>query len=223
MLKGRTFLVTAGPTYEPIDPVRFMGNRSSGKMGFSIAEAIADEGGLVHLITGPVHLNALNKNIIRYDIKTANEMYQLTDQIFPACNVAIMSAAVADFTPIEVSDKKIKKSGAGEEMTIRLKKTTDILKHLGEIKTDNQILIGFSLETDNEIENAKIKIRDKNLDFIVMNSLNDQGAGFEVDTNKISIIDRLNHITNYPLMPKSEVAKEIVKYLVKFLENKERS
>ena len=212
-LRNKNILITAGPTYEPIDPVRFIGNRSSGKMGYFIAEKLAEKGAKVFLVSGPTNLNIKNKNIIKTDVETAGEMYEKSMELFPDCDIAILSAAVADFTPTKVEDKKIKKE---DKMLLHLKKTKDILFNLGKIKKDNQILVGFSLETDNEIENAKQKLKKKNLDFIVLNSLNDKGAGFSFDTNKITVINKFESIKEYSLKPKDEVADDIINYLIKF-------
>lgn len=212
-LRNKNILITAGPTNEPIDPVRFIGNRSSGKMGYFIAEKLAEKGAKVLLVSGPTNLNIKNENIIKTDVETAGEMYEKSMELFPDCDIAILSAAVADFTPAKVEDKKIKKKN---EMILHLKKTKDILLNLGKIKKDNQILVGFSLETDNEIENAKQKLKKKNLDFIVLNSLNDKGAGFSFDTNKITIINKFGGIKEYSLKPKDEVADDIINYLIKF-------
>ena len=158
-------------------------------------------------------MNIKNKNIIKTDVETAGEMYEKSMELFPDCDIAILSAAVADFTPTKVEDKKIKKE---DKMLLHLKKTKDILFNLGKIKKDNQILVGFSLETDNEIENAKQKLKKKNLDFIVLNSLNDKGAGFSFDTNKITVINKFESIKEYSLKPKDEVADDIINYLIKF-------
>lgn len=207
-------LVTAGPTYEPIDPVRFIGNHSSGKMGFAIAEELANQGFEVFLISGPVQL-ATPKNVQRFDVLTADEMYDLTVEKFKSCDAAIMCAAVADYKPSHQAENKIKRTT--DSMTIELVPNKDIAKRLGEIKTSKQRLVGFALETENEKNNALNKIRKKNLDFIVLNSLNDKGAGFKHDTNKICIINSNGEITNYELKQKREVAKDIIKKLVQIL------
>lgn len=219
--KGKTVLVTAGPTHEPIDPVRYISNHSSGKMGFSIAEVLASKGAIVKLITGPVSLNTKNPSIQIQNITTAEEMYNAVLQVFPSCDITIMAAAVADFTPENPSDIKIKKKNLGNEMVIRMKPTKDILHQLGLVKKQEQVLIGFSLETNNEIANAMEKLRNKNLDFIVLNSLKDVGAGFAHDTNKITILAATGDEVSFTLRPKSEVAKDIVAYLEKTLKNRQ--
>ena len=210
-LRGIHCLVTAGPTYEAIDPVRFIGNRSSGKMGVALAEELALRGAEVSLVLGPsaVLVNPIVKNILR--VESSDEMYHAVRQIMPSIQLGIFSAAVADYKPKEVSEQKIKKSG--ETMNIELVKTIDILKAAGETKKEGQVLVGFALETQNEIENAQKKIVTKNLDMIVLNSLNDQGAGFLLDTNKVTLIDRENKITKFELKSKREVAVDIVNYI----------
>jgi phosphopantothenoylcysteine decarboxylase/phosphopantothenate--cysteine ligase len=201
-------VVTAGPTYEPIDAVRFIGNRSSGLMGFALANALAKKGFEVDLITGPTHLIISDKNINRFDVNTAEEMLQMCLKHCPKADIIIMSAAVADYTPEEKTEHKIKKSN--NPLFLKLKPTTDILKTIASQKTQNQIVVGFALETDNELVNAKQKLRSKNLDFIVLNSLNDKGAGFEIPTNKVTLIDNREHITEFPLKSKQEIAHDIV-------------
>lgn len=203
---GKYFLVTAGPTHENIDPVRFIGNRSSGKMGFEIAESIANNGGEVVLISGPSRLRTNHPNIRTYFVENAEEMYQLSLEHFSDVDVAILSAAVADYRPSKQSDKKIKKSDS--ELVLKLEPTQDILASLGNIK-DHQLLVGFALETDNEIENARKKLVSKKADLIVLNSLNDEGAGFDVDTNKVYLIEEGSE-KELDLMPKSEVAQHII-------------
>ncbi len=212
-LIGKKVMVTAGPTYEPIDPVRFIGNYSSGKMGFAIAEELAEKGADVTLICGPNSLNTINKNINRIDVTTAEELFQNAVRHFHSCDIAILSAAVADYKPADVAAQKIKKNTAAK--SIELVPTKDTLAELGKLKKAKQMLIGFALETEHEVENAKSKIKRKNLDFIVLNSLNDKGAGFKTDTNKISIIDKYNKITTFGLKNKKEVAKDIVAYIIK--------
>ncbi|HQH18652.1 MAG TPA: bifunctional phosphopantothenoylcysteine decarboxylase/phosphopantothenate--cysteine ligase CoaBC [Bacteroidales bacterium] len=214
-LNGKKFLVTAGPTYEAIDPVRFIGNRSSGMMGFCIAEEIALNGGSVTLVSGPTHLQINNPLIKRIDVSCAEEMLDACMTHFNDSDITIMAAAVADYTPENKINQKIKKSS--DELILKLKSTTDILAALGKKKKKNQVLIGFSLETNNELENAKNKLKRKNLDFIVLNSLNDKGAGFEFSTNKITIIDNHNNITNFELKDKKEVAKDIVNKIISLL------
>ncbi|SDB43505.1 phosphopantothenoylcysteine decarboxylase / phosphopantothenate--cysteine ligase [Flavobacteriaceae bacterium MAR_2010_188] len=210
-LKGKTVLVTAGPTYESIDPVRFIGNHSSGKMGFEIAKAAANLGATVQLITGPTHLE-VNHNLIKLTkVVNAEDMYQAVHQHFALTDIAILSAAVADYTPKNVSTTKIKKDG--NTLNIELTRTKDILASLGEIKS-KQILVGFALETDNELANAKAKLKKKNLDLIVLNSLNDTGAGFGTSTNKVTFITNLEEITETPLQSKSKVAADLFKLLI---------
>lgn len=211
-LKGKTILVTAGGTQEKIDAVRYIGNNSSGKMGYSIAEELALRGGNVILISGKTHLRVKNPNIKLINVVSAEEMYNETTKHFPKTDIAILSAAVADFKPICVSESKIKKTG--QDLTITLTPTTDILATLGKTKKENQILIGFALETDNEKENAIKKLKNKNLDFIVLNSLNDKGAGFDVATNKITIIDKNLNTQEYKIKTKEEVAIDIVNKLI---------
>jgi phosphopantothenoylcysteine decarboxylase/phosphopantothenate--cysteine ligase len=207
-LKGKKVLVTAGPTYEAIDPVRFIGNHSSGKMGFAIAEEFANQGADVTLICGPNNLDVVNNNIIRIDITSAEELFDAGVKVFKNIDIAVLAAAVADFKPSEISKTKIKKSKSSKE--IKLVPTQDTLAELGRLKKKNQLLIGFALETDNELENAKVKLKNKNLNMIVLNSLKDKGAGFKSETNKITIIDNRNKISNFGLKKKVEVAKDIV-------------
>lgn len=217
-LRGKTILITAGPTYEKIDPVRFIGNYSSGKMGFAIADECAARGAEVIMIAGPVQ-QELHYSACQYHcVESAEQMYAAAYGLFGGADAAILSAAVADFTPEQVADAKIKREKEGE-MTLRLKPTKDIAAWLGEIKTKKQVLVGFALETNDELHNAEDKLQRKNLDFIVLNSLNDKGAGFRYDTNKISIIDRESK-TDFPLKSKAEVAADIVDRLVKVLKNK---
>ncbi|MDR0790216.1 MAG: bifunctional phosphopantothenoylcysteine decarboxylase/phosphopantothenate--cysteine ligase CoaBC [Bacteroidales bacterium] len=213
ILERKTFLVTAGATYEKIDAVRFIGNYSSGKMGYAIAQTLASYGAKVKLIVGHISVELDNNpNIEIIEGKTAEQMYNAAVKLFPCCDGAILSAAVADYTPCAVSDKKIKK--ADQSLTLTLNPTKDILASLGKIKTDKQRLVGFALETDNEIENAKKKLHNKNLDFIVLNSLSDKGAGFATPTNKITIIDKDESLLPFPLKTKKEVALDIVNHLI---------
>ena len=214
-LSGKKILVTAGPTYEAIDPVRFIGNHSSGKMGFAIADEFASMGADVTLVTGPTAQISKRSNVKRIDITTAAEMLEACDNAYVTADVCIMSAAVADYTPAEPSDKKIKKQDTG--LNIGLKSTVDILKTLGEHKREGQILVGFALETNDEEQNAVSKLKRKNLDFIVLNSLNDTGAGFKGDTNKITIIDRKLNKTIFDLKSKDEVARDICQKVVELL------
>ena len=214
-LLGKKVLLTAGPTYEKIDPVRFIGNYSSGKMGFALAEECARRGAEVTLIAGPVQLKTQHSRIHRIDVESAQEMYEAAQTCFPTSDVGILCAAVADFRPETVAGKKIKREKE-EELTLHLQATQDIAASLGKIKEDNQLLVGFALETNNEQQNAEGKLERKNFDFIVLNSLNDAGAGFRHDTNKISIIDRKGR-EDYPLKPKQEVAQDIIDHLVSVL------
>lgn len=211
-LKGRKVLVTAGPTYEKIDPVRFIGNYSSGKMGFAIAGECARRGADVTLVAGPVSLATPHPSITRIDVESANEMYDVAVGAFPSCDVAILSAAVADYRPAVQANEKIKRTSA--DMTIGLEANRDIAATLGGMKTDAQRLVGFALETNNAEANANDKLVRKNLDFIVLNSLEDKGAGFACDTNKITIIGKESK-TEYPLKSKKEVAKDIVSHLAR--------
>ncbi|EJG02736.1 bifunctional phosphopantothenoylcysteine decarboxylase/phosphopantothenate--cysteine ligase CoaBC [Flavobacterium sp. F52] len=210
-LKGKKILVTAGPTYEAIDPVRFIGNHSSGKMGFDIANEAASLGAEVFLIAGPTHLKAKNSLIKVVDVVSAQEMYDACHLYFNEVDAAIAAAAVADYRPKFVADQKIKKTT--EEFSIELEKTKDILSSLGAIKK-NQFLIGFALETENEIENAKLKIQKKNLDLIVLNSLQDKGAGFKKDTNKVTFIDKNFEMEPMELKSKESVAADILNKVI---------
>ena len=211
-LSGKKILVTAGPTYEAIDPVRFIGNHSSGKMGFALAQTLAERGAEVVLIAGPSAEKAHHPRIKRVNVVSANDMYQACQSEFPSCDAAILSAAVADFRPKNVAGNKIKKEKGGLQ-SIELEETEDILASLGKIKKENQILVGFALETDNEEANAKSKLERKNLDFIVLNSLREKGAGFAVDTNRISILTREGKTINFELKSKQAVAGDIAAYL----------
>ena len=211
-LRGMKVLITAGPTYEAIDPVRFIGNHSSGKMGFALAHVAADLGANVTLITGPSHEGVLNSNIRRVDVISAEQMYQATHKAIDDSDIAIFSAAVADFTPKVVSSQKIKKKQSSLE--IALVPTKDILLSVGKIKK-NQYLVGFALETENELENAKDKISKKNLDLIVLNSLKDKGAGFGIDTNKVTLIDKKDQILEFDVKKKQDVAVDIFNEIIK--------
>lgn len=218
-LKDKTILITTGPTYEKIDPVRFIGNYSSGKMGFALADECASRGAKVILIAGPTQQKTRYTSIERYDVESASQMFEAVKEKFPEANAAILSAAVADYTPEQVADEKIKREKTGE-MTLALKPTQDIAAYLGSWKNNfplrEKILVGFALETNNEETNALDKLNRKNLDFIVLNSLNDKGAGFQCDTNKVTIIDREGR-EEYPLKSKAEVAHDIVNHLAKVL------
>ena len=210
-LRNKTILITAGPTYEPIDPVRFIGNHSSGKMGFDIANCAANHGAKVILIAGPTHLNVENNLITILRVQTAEQMFDACHQYFSTSDVCIAAAAVADYRPKNVAIQKIKKSNS--EFTLELEKTKDILASLGQSKS-NQYLIGFALETENEIENATAKIQKKNLDLIVLNSLNDDGAGFRSATNKVTFIDKDFNLTAMDLKSKEAVAQDIINKII---------
>lgn len=216
-LMGKKVLITAGPTHEAIDPVRYIGNQSSGKMGFALAEILAQRGAEVIMVAGPVHRTTPQGNIRRIDVTTALEMHKAALEIFPKVDAAILNAAVADFRPETVSQQKIKKND--NILQLNLVKNPDILASLGGIKKNDQILVGFALETENELENAREKLNRKNLDFIVLNSLNDQGAGFGGDSNKITILDNKNTVLKFDLKSKSDVAVDIVNKLVSCFSN----
>ena len=211
-LKGKKILVTAGPTYEAIDPVRFIGNRSSGKMGVAIADELAERGAEVILVLGPSKLQAEHPSVLTLKVESAQQMYDAATAHFSECHAAILAAAVADYRPKHVSDIKIKKKEG--DMTIELEKTLDIAAALGTRKQAHQKLVGFALETNSEMENALSKLKRKNLDFIVLNSLRDAGAGFSHNTNKISIIFSKNNVKEFDLKNKDDVAKDIVNELV---------
>ena len=211
--ENKKVLITAGPTCEMLDPVRYFSNFSSGLMGYSIAEEFVNRGASVTLISGPTNLST-DFNVKKIDITSAEEMYQACQKEFLQSDIIIMAAAVADFTPIKSISKKIKKDEG--ELILHLKKTTDIAAELGKKKKKNQIYVGFALETDNEIPNAIKKLNTKNFDFIVINSLQDNGAGFKYKTNKISIFDKNKKITHYELKHKQEVAKDIIDYIYEF-------
>lgn len=206
-LKGKRVLITAGPTYEKIDPVRFIGNYSSGKMGYALAEECAERGAEVELVSGPVSINLNRANIHITKVESAAQMYAAAVNAFPKTDIAILCAAVADFTPRETKDVKIKREKW--DMAIQLVPTKDIAAELGRMKKESQFMVGFALETNDETNNAINKLKAKKLDFIVLNSLNDKGAGFSVDTNKITIISDTSKY-EYPLKPKREVAKDII-------------
>ena len=212
-LSGKHVIVTAGPTYEKIDPVRFIGNYSSGKMGYAIAENCASRGATVTLISGPVSIKAKHPSIKVINVESAVEMYNASVDIFPSCDVAVMCAAVADYAVENQSIHKIKREH-DDVPVIKLKKNPDIAAKLGNLKKDNQILVGFALETDNEEANAAGKLRKKNLDFIVLNSLSDKGAGFMTDTNKITIIDNTGSVKHYGLKNKKLVAEDVVNEII---------
>jgi phosphopantothenoylcysteine decarboxylase/phosphopantothenate--cysteine ligase len=212
-LAGKKALVTAGPTFESIDPVRFVGNYSSGKMGIEIAHNLRSRGAEVHLILGPVSNQVALHGLNVTRVRSAEEMYNAATSVFPFMDIAVMSAAVADYTPKEKSAEKIKKKE--EEWSLSFMRTRDILKSLGSMKKENQLLIGFALETQNEKEHAMAKLSSKNADMIVLNSLNDTGAGFGHDTNKVTIFDKEGHTYPFDLKSKKEVAKDIVDLIIK--------
>jgi phosphopantothenoylcysteine decarboxylase/phosphopantothenate--cysteine ligase len=213
-LKGKRVLITAGPTYEPIDPVRFIGNHSSGKMGVAIAEEIYMRGADVTLVLGPSDIK-VKGGIKVIKVKSANDMFNACEKVFPASDIAVMSAAVADYTPVITAKEKIKKTE--NDFSVQLTKTKDILKHLGGLKTKDQLLVGFALETNNERENALKKLQSKNADMIVLNSLNDTGAGFGHDTNKITIFDKAGKEYPFETKSKKEVAIDIVNTIIQLL------
>jgi phosphopantothenoylcysteine decarboxylase / phosphopantothenate---cysteine ligase len=210
-LKGKTVLVTAGPTYEAIDPVRFIGNHSSGKMGFAIAEELAREGAVVNLVTGPTDQKTKQVGINLKQVTSAEEMYNACTAVFAQTDITVLAAAVADYRPALQSTEKIKKNGS---MTLELTKTHDIATSLGKVKQPGQFVVGFALETEQEHDNAMKKLESKNFDLIVLNSLKDPGAGFGHDTNKITIIDRQHKMTSFALKDKRAVAKDIVQAII---------
>lgn len=212
---GKKVLVSAGPTHEPIDPVRFIGNSSSGKMGVELAKVFAQKGAEVNLVLGPVDIDVDDAGIKVIKVTTAAQMAEKCKELFKDSDLAVMAAAVADFTPAEPETSKIKKEKKLD--TIKLKPTEDIIAALGKAKKQSQILVGFALETDNELENAKKKLKRKNLDMIVLNSLKDKGAGFGYDTNKITVIKNNGETLSFPLKRKKDVAVDIVNELLKLL------
>lgn len=212
-LSGKKVLITAGPTYEKIDPVRFIGNYSSGKMGFALAETCAEQGADVTLISGPVMLKTVHPAIRRIDVESAGEMYEAATKLFPKADITILCAAVADFTPKTTAAQKIKRKG--DNLKLELQPTQDIAAALGAVKKKKQILVGFALETNDELKNAKDKMERKNFDLIVLNSLQDKGAGFRLDTNKVTIIDRHQGLTSYGVKSKKEVAEDIIEEIEK--------
>lgn len=212
-LSGKHFLVTAGPTFEPIDPVRFIGNWSSGKMGYAIAEELAKRGAKVSLVSGPTNISSTHPNITKTDVVSAEEMYQKCIDIYPNTHGAVMCAAVADYRPDSYSDVKIKRKS--NDLSINLTPNKDIAAELGKIKKQEQLLVGFALETNDEVQNSAKKLQSKNLDFIVLNSLRDKGAGFNHDTNKISIIFKDGKAEHFDLKSKADVAKDIVDQIVR--------
>ena len=211
-LSNKKVLITAGPTYEAIDPVRFIGNHSSGKMGYAIAECMAEQGAQVDLVSGPTHQKTTHPSIKVHRVTSTEEMYLESKKHFKHADISVLAAAVADYKPEKKASQKIKKTS--DRLSIELTKTQDIAAALGKEKKKGQIIVGFALETENEEANAFKKIKSKNFDLIILNSLNDQGAGFGHDTNKISIIDQQNNIQKFELKPKQEVAKNIVASIV---------
>lgn len=216
ILDRRSVLITAGPTFEALDPVRFIGNHSSGKMGYRIADELSSMGAEVILISGPTQQKVRNRDIEVIQVSTADQMFKEVQKLWPKSDFGIFSAAVADYKPKEQEIKKIKKNK--EELSIDLVRNPDILKWAGDHKSNQQTLVGFALETNDLLENGRKKLISKNLDFIVLNTLQDKGAGFGVDTNKISILDSHNNLEEFELKPKAEVAKDIVSYLKTYLE-----
>jgi len=214
-LMGKHLLINAGPTREPLDPVRYISNNSSGKMGIALADAASDYGAEVDLVLGPVNILPSGSNIKITRVTSAASMASECISRFPSCDIAILSAAVADFTPVVVEKEKMKKSG--KDLTLRLKQTTDIAAELGKLKKRSQFLAGFALETANEINNAIEKLRRKKLDIIVLNSLREKGAGFEQDTNRITIIDKYNNIDKFELKSKEDAARDILDKIVSMI------
>ena len=211
-LKGMKAMVSAGPTYEPIDPVRFIGNHSSGLMGFELAEELARQGAEVTLVSGPTHLTCGNPDIHRVDVKSAQDMYEQCMLYGPEADIIIMAAAVADYTPKEVAPQKIKKHEEG--LHLELVKTKDILSTLGHQRREGQLITGFALETENELANAKGKLQNKNIDIIVLNSMNNPKAGFNKPTNQVTMIDREGQMIQGEAKSKTEVAKEIIQFII---------
>ena len=219
ILRGRNVLITAGPTHEAIDPVRYISNYSTGKMGYALAEACLTRGAEVSLISGPVHLAAPENLLLFQPVISAEEMYRAAKACFEQADIVIFSAAVADYRPAQIAGSKIKSHS--DALELRLEKTTDIAFELGKRKRPGQFLVGFALETENELEHARQKMEKKNLDLIVLNSLNDKGAGFAFDTNKVSVIDRDNKIHNFGLKLKTEVANDIIQLICEKLDTNE--
>lgn len=217
-LKGKRALVTAGPTIEAIDPVRYISNYSSGKMGVAIAKALKAEGADVVVVKGPATETISEKSLQVIEVTSAAQMYEACLKEYEEADITVMAAAVADYTPAKVAISKVKKQQ--DDLNISLKKTKDILQELGRWKKHGKILVGFALETDDELNNAREKLQKKNLDAIVLNSLKDKGAGFSHDTNKITIIDKYNNISNFELKPKAEVAIDIVEKIIGLLDAK---
>ena len=214
-LQGKKVLVTAGPTFEAIDPVRYIGNHSSGLMGFEVALEFARRDAEVTVVAGPVNINSPHPNIKRIDVVSAKQMYEKCLDLFPDADITVMAAAVADFLPEKTVGSKIKKEK--KELVLKLKPTKDILKEMGKTKKENQLLAGFALETDDELENARKKLTNKNLDMIILNSLKDKGAGFKSETNKITILDNKQQVKRYDLKSKRSVAVDIVDFVCNLL------
>ena len=215
-LSYKKVLITAGPTHESVDPIRFISNRSSGKMGIALAIEAANNGAFVNLVLGPTHLECNHANVIVHKVISASQMHDQVNTHFPNADIGIFAAAVSDYKPDFILENKIKKSDFN--LNISLVKTVDILEEFGNIKNEKQFVVGFALETDNEVENAKDKLKRKNLDIIVLNSLNNEGAGFQHSTNKITIIDKANNISNFELKDKSEVARDIIDKIIELRE-----
>ena len=215
--KGKKVLITAGPTYEAIDPVRFIGNHSSGLMGIEIARAFADQGADVTLVLGPSNISVNKNNVKVMPVTSAKDMYDAVTALFSKTDIAVLSAAVADFRPEIVAEQKIKKNPDNDTFTIKLVKTEDILKSVGKVKTDKQTVVGFALETENGLENAKKKLHTKNIDLIVLNEMNESGVGFKTKTNKVSIITKDDNVTTYDLKPKHEVALDILNAIYQYI------
>lgn len=211
--KGKHVLITAGPTYEAIDPVRFIGNHSSGKMGFNIAEAFLNAGARVTLVSGPVAIELTDPHLNVVKVQSAEDMHAAVQKEWPNADIGVFAAAVADYRPENIADQKIKKTDEENNLVLNLIKNPDILAWAGSVKQEHQVLIGFALETENLEENGRKKLERKNLDAIIMNSLNDEGAGFKKETNKISILDKRNNFESFELKSKKEVAQDILSYL----------
>ena len=214
---GKKVLITAGPTYEAIDPVRFIGNHSSGLMGIEIARAFADQGAEVTLVLGPSNISPNRNNINVLPVTSAKEMYDAVMTFFPKTDIAVLSAAVADFRPETAADQKIKKNPETDSLILKLVKTEDILKSVGSKKTENQVVVGFALETENGLDNAKKKLHTKNIDLIVLNEMNESGVGFKTKTNKVSIITKDDKVTEFELKPKNEVALDVLEAIYQYI------
>ena len=214
---GKKVLITAGPTYEAIDPVRFIGNHSSGLMGIEIARAFADQGAEVTLVLGPSNISPNRNNINVLPVTSAKEMYDAVMTFFPKTDIAVLSAAVADFRPETAADQKIKKNPETDSLILKLVKTDDILKSVGSKKTENQVVVGFALETENGLDNAKKKLHTKNIDLIVLNEMNESGVGFKTKTNKVSIITKDDKVTEFELKPKNEVSLDVLEAIYQYI------